>query len=62
MTDRQWTMPDIAAHLGVARSTVRWWLHMHQMPEPTGRTVRSPWWQGEQIETWLRERAAGTEE
>ena len=63
MTPRQWTMPDIAAHLGVDPATVRSWLHRArragfpsgQMPEPTGRVQRSPWWAPDDIEPWLRQ-------
>ena len=61
MTDRQWTMPDIASHLGVDPATVRSWLHRGQMPEPTGRVQRSPWWAPDDIEPWMTGWARGNE-
>src|SRR5574337_456290 len=33
---RLWTMPDIAARLGVAHETVRSWLYRGQLPAPAG--------------------------
>ena len=51
MTDR-WTIPDVAAHLGVERSTVRAYRARRQMPEADGRTGRTPWWHPETIRAW----------
>ena len=59
MTARQWTMPDIARELGVPTATVRSWLHRGQMPEPTGRVQRSPWWSADDIEAWMEQRKVG---
>lgn len=58
MTPRLWTMPDIAARLGVAHETVRSWLYRGQLPAPSGRVGQSPWWAPEVIEPWMEERAA----
>lgn len=53
MTDR-WTIPDVAAHLGVERSTVRAYnaATRRQMPEADGHTGRTPWWHPETIRAW----------
>ena len=50
-----WTMPDIAARLGVAHETVRSWLHRGQLPAPSGRVGQSPWWAPDVIEPWMRQ-------
>lgn len=47
---------DVAHRLGVSHSTVRAYLSRDQMPAPTGRIGRSPWWSAEAIEPWLAER------
>jgi predicted site-specific integrase-resolvase len=61
VTERVWTMPDIAARLGVTPELVRQWLSRGRMPEPTGRVQRSPWWQGEPIEQWMRDKESRRE-
>lgn len=62
MSDRRWTVGDVAAHLELAPSTVRAFMTRNQMPEPTDRLGRTPWWASEDIEPWmagyLRGRAA----
>lgn len=50
---KQWTTANIAAALGVSESTIRAYNARGQMPPPTGRLARSPWWSSEDIEPWL---------
>lgn len=56
MTDgrEQWAVADVAAHLGVASSTVRAYAARGQMPEPDGRIGSSPWWWSDTIIGWKR--------
>jgi predicted DNA-binding transcriptional regulator AlpA len=56
MTDARLTIPDIAARVGVKPVTIRVYLHRGQMPPPTGRLGRTPWWSAETIEQWISER------
>ena len=50
------SIADVAHRLGVTHSTVRAYLTRDQMPAPSGRIGRSPWWSAEAIEPWLAER------
>lgn len=50
------TIADVAMRLGVTTSTVRAYMTRDQMPQPTGRIGRTPWWAPEAIEPWLTER------
>ena len=55
MTDRL-TVADVAARAGVAQSTIRAYVARGQMPAPTGRLGRTPWWAPEVIEPWIKDR------
>jgi len=48
----QWSVAEVAAHLGVTPSTVTAYLSRGQMPQPDGRVGRSPWWHPETIRAW----------
>ena len=53
MIDTRWTIPDVAAYLGVQPSTVRAYrARPPQMPEADGRTGRTPWWLPKTIRAW----------
>lgn len=56
MTDRQWTYAEVAAHLGVAVSTLYGYRRDGRLPEPDGHLGRTPWWQPETIEQWQAQR------
>lgn len=50
MTERErWTVAQVAAHWGVAESTVRAYLTRGQMPAADGRLGRTPWWWADTI-------------
>lgn len=48
----QWTVPQVADHLGVSQSTVRAYLAREQMPAPDGRVGRTAWWWADTIREW----------
>ena len=48
----QWSVGEVAAYLGVKRSTVTAYRSRGQMPQPDGRVGRSPWWRPETIRAW----------
>lgn len=50
--DRQWSVTDVAAHLGVKPRTVTAYLARKQMPTPDGRLGRTPWWWETTIRSW----------
>ena len=53
MTTRaQWSVAEVAAHLGVKPRTVTAYLARGQMPPADGYVGRSPWWKPETIKTW----------
>ena len=52
MIDRQWSVTDVAAHLGVKPKTVTAYLAREQMPAPDGRLGRTPWWWESTIRSW----------
>lgn len=51
-----YTTEDVAAALGIAPSTVRAYGTRGQMPAPTGRLGRTPYWNPEDIEPWIEAR------
>ena len=53
MTLERYTIPDIAAALGVKPNTVSSYHSRGQMPEATGKVGRTPWWAPEDIEPWI---------
>jgi len=48
----QWSVAEVAAYLGVYRSTVTAYRSRGQMPQPDGYVGRSPWWRPETIRAW----------
>ena len=50
------TIADVAARIEVQQSTVRAYVTRGQMPAPTGRLGRTPWWSAQEIEPWLQSR------
>lgn len=48
----QWSIADVATHIGVRPVTVRAYVARGQMPEPDGTVGGSPWWHPETITTW----------
>lgn len=54
------TIADVAQAAGVSHSTLRSYLAREQMPAPTGRLGRTPYWDAATIQPWLdaRERSA----
>lgn len=50
----QWSVADVAEHLGVSPATVRSYAARGQMPAPDGRIGRSPWWWSTTITQWDR--------
>lgn len=52
------TIADVATRLGVRESTVRAYMARGQMPAPSGRLGRTPYWRPRDIEPWLRQRAS----
>lgn len=50
--DRQWSVTDVAAYLGVKPRTVTAYLARNQMPAPDGRLGRTPWWWETTIRSW----------
>ena len=53
MTDpTRWTIPDVAAYLGVKPHTVSSYRARRKMPQPDGYTGRTPWWQPTTIREW----------
>lgn len=55
---RTWTLTDIAAELGVAHSTLSSYHARGQMPAPTGKLGRTPYWESKDIEPWMAARPA----
>ena len=55
MTAHQWTQPEIADRLGLSRSHVYVMRHRGQLPAPSGRVGRVPWWAPDVIEPWMRQ-------
>lgn len=49
----QWTVADVATRLGVKESTVRAYVSRGQMPAPSGRLGRTPYWTPKDLEPWL---------
>lgn len=53
MTAReQWTVAEVAAHLGISPSAVTSYTARGQMPAPDGRMGRTPWWWADTIRAW----------
>lgn len=52
----QWSVADVAAHLGVRPKTVTGYLAKGQMPRPDGRLGRTPWWWSGTIVAWAKDR------
>ena len=48
----QWSVADVAAHLGIKSSTVTAYLARGQMPAADGYVGRSPWWWDRTIREW----------
>ena len=53
MSSDRYTIPDIAAALGVKPNTVSAYSSRRQMPEPSGRVGRTPYWLPGDIEPWI---------
>lgn len=53
---KRWTMPDIAAALGLRVETVHAYRSRRQMPDPTGVVGRTPYWDAPDIEPWITAR------
>jgi predicted DNA-binding transcriptional regulator AlpA len=47
------TVADIAKRTGLAEVTIRAYAHRGQMPAPSGRLGRTPWWWESKLTTWL---------
>lgn len=47
-----WVLDDVAAYLGVTRSTVTAYRARAQMPQADGVIGRTPWWRPHTITTW----------
>jgi predicted DNA-binding transcriptional regulator AlpA len=54
--ERMLTTADIAERLGVAEVTVRAYHSRGQMPKPSGRLGRTPWWWESKLTKWLADR------
>lgn len=54
------TVADIAAAVGVAPVTIRAYVSRGQMPAPSGRVGRTPYWTRKKIGPWIATRVAGT--
>ena len=52
MPDDRWSPADVAAYLGVQRTTVTSYNSRDQMPKPDGHAGRTPWWHPETIRAW----------
>jgi predicted DNA-binding transcriptional regulator AlpA len=52
------TIADVAQLAGVTHSTLRAYLAREQMPQPSGRIGRTPYWMPETIQPWLDARAS----
>ncbi|MFC0039585.1 helix-turn-helix transcriptional regulator [Actinomadura rayongensis] len=55
-SDEWWTIPDIAAHIGVKVGTVNGYRSRGQMPEPDKMIGRTPVWRPARIIAWHRSR------
>lgn len=55
---RSLTTEDVAAALNVAPATIRAYNARGQMPPPSGRIGRTPYWHPDDIEPWLEQRRA----
>jgi hypothetical protein len=44
---------DVARRIGVAPSTIRAYVAREQMPKPSGRFGREPFWSPEVVEPWI---------
>lgn len=49
----RYTIPDLAAALGVKPNTVSSYNSRRQMPAPTGHVGRTPYWDAPDIEPWI---------
>ncbi|MDO5633455.1 MAG: hypothetical protein Q4G34_01085 [Micrococcus sp.] len=56
MSERMWTIADVATHLGVTSSTVTSYRARGQMPAEDGVVGSTPWWHPETITTWQQTR------
>ena len=57
----QWTMAEVAAHLGIAAQSVRRYrVRDASFPAPDGKLGRTPWWRPETIEAWSMDRTGRT--
>lgn len=52
----QWSVTDVARHLGVARNTVTGYRARGQMPAEDGVIGSTPWWHPETITRWQANR------
>ena len=49
----QWTMAEVAAHLGIAAQSVRRYrVRDASFPAPDGKLGRTPWWRPDTIKAW----------
>ena len=49
----QWTMVEVAAHLGVTYDSVRRYrVRDASFPAPDGKLGRTPWWRPDTIKAW----------
>jgi excisionase family DNA binding protein len=51
-----YTTADVASVLGVKESTVRAYAARGQIPAPSGRVGRTPYWAPDDIEPWIATR------
>lgn len=56
MPDRQLTVHDVAAHLGLALDTVRNYRKQGRLPAPDGMLGNRPWWWQGTIDQWQASR------
>lgn len=57
----QWTMVEVAAHLGVTYDSVRRYRARDEnFPPPDGKLGRTPWWRPDTIKAWQESRPGRT--
>lgn len=52
----EWRIREVAAHLGIAESTVHAYRARKQMPAEDGRDRYGPWWHPDTITAWAANR------
>lgn len=56
VTMNVYTVADIAELLGIEPATIRSYASRGQMPAPSGKVGRTPYWDKDDIEPWIAER------